>query len=311
MKFNLAQEHKQNYLLNWKFWFKLLIGLFLICLIIGMYIKNMIELGALANQLTSFFDGKQVTKEALTQHLAELSKQGWSVGKFMDWIAINMSFGKDGLKQFDFGANFGDYTVNTFSYFTTLSNIAVAVWFILAALQPKNEGKRGYLSYKVTLIVVTYITITMLIYNGLLLPQMLGSGGGLTPMGWFESMTEHVVGPLLFIFYICFFFNVEHKHQNKKSFMIKEWPWHVAILVTYAIYAMVRGEIRYQGDKPAGTQYPYFFLNIHAEKVLGMPGWAWFIIAIILVSGICLGFSMAYHTILDKRSQKQTADVVA
>ncbi|AVP49156.1 Pr6Pr family membrane protein [Williamsoniiplasma luminosum] len=313
MKFNLKQEFKQQYLMDWKFWFKALAGSFLLCLIIAMYIKGLVEIGTLKNKLIENLKNMDGYKE--TEVIAYLNTlKGTELYDKMTWISLNMNFVNESgsldkvLKGFMIGANFGDSTIQTFSYFTTLSNIAVGVWLLLAAFKPQNEGKKGFLSYGMTLVVTTYITITMLIYNGMLLPQMLASGRNLTPVGWLESVVEHMVMPLAFILYICFFFKSEVCY-TKKQFMKKEWWKQLLVLAIYAIYIMVRGEMRYQGGKPKSTQYPYFFMDIHADNMMGMPGWAWLIIAMIFVIAICLGFSMIYHIILTKRNSKNINQV--
>ncbi len=42
-------------------------------------------------------------------------------------------------------------------------------------------------------------------------------------------------------------------------------------------------------------EYQYFFLQITNPKVQGLPGIVWFIIAIILISGIITAFGGLYH----------------
>ncbi|PPE05183.1 Pr6Pr family membrane protein [Williamsoniiplasma lucivorax] len=308
MKFNLSQKYKQQYLKNWKFWFKLFWGLSIIVVLLSSYIVEMVGLNALKHDLQNHFQNMgHWTSSEIEAYLKQLINSDNRLYSRMNWIAINLKFDQNHggvLTDYNIGVNFGDFTIHTFSFFTTLSNLAVGLWFLLAAFYPQNEGKKHYLSYGSTLAVVTYITITLVIYNGILLPKAISIKKNMEAIVWIVSTFLHLVAPIVFIVYICYCFELDARYQDE-NIMKKQWPKLILILLIYAIYIMLRGEMRYRSGKPVNTQYPYFFLAVHERW-----GWAMFIGSSIVVLVLCLGCSMIYHTILLKKLQKKQEKMV-
>ncbi|ATZ18777.1 hypothetical protein ESOMN_v1c03950 [Williamsoniiplasma somnilux] len=293
---------------DWKFWFKLIIGLSIMGLIIGTKISDMVSLMTASKQVEAILASselKGISIDDIFNKVKEIATlKGFDEARsYMNWISIvpNKIDG-DNIGWLS-STSFGDFFINSFTYFTTLSNIAVGIWFLVAALKPQNEGIKGYISLNSTIIVTTYITITLIIYNGILLPTSLMNGDYMSAFNWTTTVLEHMLFPLALILYVALVMKPINT-QKAKQYIKKGWVKAIILLLTYGILILIRGEIRYQGNKPVDTQYPYFFLRVHEAKVVGLPGVAWFFIAVIAIAAILIGFSTLYMHILNTRENK-------
>ncbi|WHQ36709.1 Pr6Pr family membrane protein [Spiroplasma sp. SV19] len=182
----------------------------------------------------------------------------------------------------------GDYTFNYFSYFTMQTNLLVFAWLLGAGLFPKYEGKSKWLGYKLTLAITTYISITFLIFNLMLLPFDQPQ----TWKAWLYSTIQHVICPIAMIVYFLFFMERQNNITITKVYWRQDL-WKLYFYpIAWAIVNMIRGEFRWQAGK--AFPYQYFFLNIHASKG-GIPGAVWFVIAVIAVSGLVFGLGTLYN----------------
>lgn len=287
---------------DWKFWYKLLAGIAVIAMVLAVYIQ---ELTAIANLKQDVMNWFKTWTGGSPEDLWKALNEQFGTREEMNWISIVPSVitksGEISIDNVRISAGYGEYTIANFSFFTILSNIAVGLWFLVAAFKPLKEGKKGLIGYEPSLMVTTAITVTMLIWLTALMPGNVMGGKDITWFRWFAGITQHVVFPLLLIFYICLFWKPDHIFKNKE-YMKKGWWKIVALILIYGVYILIRGELRYQGDKPHDTQYPYFFLRIHDAKLPGLPGpgWMWFLIIVAVIIGICLGFSIAYNTIVGR-----------
>ncbi|QHX35776.1 hypothetical protein STIUS_v1c02210 [Spiroplasma sp. TIUS-1] len=193
------------------------------------------------------------------------------------------------------------------SFFTVQSNLLVAFWLMISLI--KQEGDHKLLTTKVSIFVATYITITMLIFNLVLLPELCISEpktSDIHPSNWkgttwFKQMTLHLVGPLLFIFYILFFMKTDEA-KGTKEFLKNDSLKVMYYPIVYGIYILIRAEIRIAMGMPTtGTStYPYFFMNLRES-------WYFFIMIVFILIGLCIGLSTLYNLIISKRiNQKQT-----
>ncbi|ATG97562.1 Pr6Pr family membrane protein [Mesoplasma lactucae] len=211
------------------------------------------------------------------------------------WAIQTQDANGNWITHYDYSGNVVQY----FSFFTNQSNILVLAWWIIALFFPWKEGKKGLVGTRMTLYTITYISVTMLIYCGMILPQKISSGGGYTGGEWFASIGLHVVGPLAIIIYALFFMNkyVFHSTKNewlkKKSWQIIDYP------AIYGIYILIRGQLRYSSGHTDPQSYPYFFFWIHSD-VWGLPGGAWCVIAIIIIFLLLIGLSTLYAFVFNK-----------
>lgn len=294
----LKQHFRKELFKDWKFWYKFLFGLAILIVILQTWITSMIQVNNVQNEITQWINQQETmpTFEQIHEQLKDT--------KFLAWISLNPIFGEGGLQvKWNVGANFGDLTINTFTYFTALSNIAVGIWFLIAAFKPQNEGQKGYLSNTMTITILTYITITAIIWHTFLLPVQLMAQIG--KPGLAESLaygfTQHLIFPLSIILYIAFIFVPKNMFTSK--YYIKNHMWKaIIVLFIYTGVMLIRGEIRYQGNKPSHL-YPYFFLDVH-HSTFGIPGIAWFFIITIVITSIVIGFSILYTRTLYNKENK-------
>lgn len=287
---NFKLESKTN-LKKFSFWYKTFAMFFIFGVLFSSLIMGLVELTALRNNVDQWLTAHPgIINEP---NFGDLFKNAFEGAKELKWISINP------VNPTYIRADYGGYIVAHFTFFTVLSNFAIAFWFLFAILQPSKEGKSGYVGYRMTLILTTFITITMIIWLGLLMPTSLANGDKMNAIDWFYGLTEHLLFPLLFIGYVLLIFKVEGEVMDQKTYMKKEWKNIIFILLGYGAYCLIRGEIRYQGHQP--SMYPYFFFNIHAAKVNGLPGPVWFVIALLLIAGISIGFSSGYNKLILKK----------
>lgn len=142
------------------------------------------------------------------------------------------------------------------SYFTTWSNIFSAIFFIYSAMFHYNEGKGKFDNSEVAKIVVTYMTLTIAIYN---LNQIMSDDPYIFE-DWIYLMSficEHSLVPILAILYYLLFYN----HENAKTIkeFSRKWVWYMVLgLVLYLTIFSVIGFIgKALGWKPLfGTNNP-------------------------------------------------------
>jgi len=195
----------------------------------------------------------------------------------------------------------GDFTFHIFSFFTIQTNIMVILWFILGAIFHDREGKidsRWFGQY-MTLAITTYITITGIIFNTMLLPFLTIEGF----YGWFTNVVEHMVCPVVAIVYFLCFMKREKGSVLTSQLFWKKYLWKYFIYpIVWVIVMMIRGEFRYEAGK--FWPYPYFFMNVH-ESTGGIAGGIWLAIAAIFIIAIVLGISTLFNWIAYKQLAKQ------
>lgn len=250
----------KSYLIDWKFYFKLFFGLFLTATLLYTWLDSLI------NGIT------------LTD-AEKASAPNW------EWYIQDK----------------GDYTLNFLSYFTIQTNIFVALWFVLSAIFHNKEGKKSskWFGPYVALGVTTFITITGVIYNTMLLPTQLGRTGF---HFWYTTVVEHMVSPIVMIVYFLAFMNKEKGSVLETKGFLKEKLWLFYLYpIIWLVVMLIRGEFRYQAGK--AYAYQYFFINVH-ETSYGLPGWAWLIIAFVIIVLIIVGFTSLYNSLIYKQQGK-------
>ena len=140
------------------------------------------------------------------------------------------------------GGDIGFVLVNFFSFFTIESNVLAVVAFAVGAVVVAT-GRAETVGFTVfRLVAVTYMTVTLIVYNlllrGIELPQ-----GQTVP--WSNEVL-HVVGPLLIIADWLFTPGRNRLEWNR--------VWAVVVFpIVWAAYTLIRG--------PIVGWYPYPFLN--------------------------------------------------
>ncbi|ARU92065.1 hypothetical protein SCLARK_001561 [Spiroplasma clarkii] len=94
--------------------------------------------------------------------------------------------------------NYEIFTIDFLSTFTILSNFLVLFWLLFAAIFYKKEGEAKLLSQTSGLIASVYISVTLVIYNFVLVP--LDSAFPKDSFNQYVSIMNHVINPLAFVF---------------------------------------------------------------------------------------------------------------
>lgn len=226
---------------------------------------------------------------------------GW-LSPIINGITVSDSQKKDAINWSWFVQDKGDFSLNYLSFFTIQTNILVALWFVFGTIFHNREGKSDsrWFGHCMTLGITTFITITGIIFNTMLLPAMYKDIHGF--YGWFTNVIEHMVCPLVAIIYFVFFMN-----RNKTAILAtkpfwKKYLWRYYVYpIIWAIIMLIRGEFRYNAGK--AWDYQYFFLNVHKTS-FGIPGVIWLLIVIVFISIIIFAVSTLFNIITYRQVNK-------
>ncbi|WP_026389543.1 Pr6Pr family membrane protein [[Acholeplasma] multilocale] len=326
-KVNLNKFVKRFDFSDYRTWYKLIIGIGMLSFILAIVIVDIVDIFELRNQVDAYLKtvGDTTDIQTIKDGLAQYIGDGISSQK-LAWVNISQQLvesvnDKDVMvMEFFTTVNIFGYIVFYFSYFTTLSNVLIAVWLTYAAFAPQREGVKGLLSSKGAILTATYITITMLIYNLVLLPVGLMAGNGIEANWyWVNQFGLHLIMPLLFIAYAVFM--MDHKNEElAKAKVFQQWLMQFCGLIGYAIYTFIRGGIREgMGNKIASTNFPYFFVELwhkdplHAGKYDdlgnyvsgGIHGAILFFVVVIIIAAFMIGFSTLYMYIIRQLNKRK------
>ncbi|WP_162649416.1 hypothetical protein [Spiroplasma sp. TIUS-1] len=276
-----TNQNKWIILKDWKFWFQLSIAILILVALLTDYMDGMINIA------TKFTD-------------PDSGLNMWQISN-------------GNLNGYDYAG----FTIFYFTFFTSQSNIFVILWCLISVIKwnKKSITDNDLLTYAIA----TYITITMLIFQTMLFPLSFikNSEGEMAIsswrfINWFTQESLHLIGPLMFIIFVLIVRQKSSTIDTKTLVTKKIWVSFTYPLI-WGIGELIRGEFYYQSNRPVGTQYHYFFMNIHLNggesgypiPGLSIPGILWFIIAILFILAIALGFFVLYNFIVNKRTQKQ------
>ncbi|WP_159500379.1 Pr6Pr family membrane protein [Microbacterium sp. 18062] len=156
-----------------------------------------------------------------------------------------------------------------FLYFTVLSNILCLTWLVLLAIRTirdlRAHGPRGAStpSARFSLAVVFSITVTMLVYLIVLVPETFTQGNGYTPFTLTDNLV-HIVAPCLLIGDWLLFV------PKGRSRWFDPLAWAL-IPLAYVAFAFVYGALG--GLFGGGTRYPYPFMDVDRNGVDGVVLW--------------------------------------
>ena len=180
----------------------------------------------------------------------------------------------------DAGGEVGVMLVNFFSFFTIESNVLAVISLVIGAVVVA-AGRSETAAFTVfRLVAVTYMTVTLIVYNlllrGIELPQ-----GQTVP--WSNEIL-HVVGPLLIIADWLF---APGRHRL-------EWNrvWAVVVFpIVWAAYTLIRG--------PIVGWYPYPFLNPGNSE----NGYLSVAFYVILIAAVMVGVGAAAIWVTRRRAR--------
>ena len=183
-------------------------------------------------------------------------------------------------------------------YFTNLSNFLCLAVMVLGLIQTISKKEDSYVSAAPLLkfIGMLGILLTFLVFNLLL----AGAEGRDPQLNWrIGSICFHVVLPLM---YIADWFIFYERKQCKWHYPIAS----IAFPLGYAIFLLIQAIIlKFDSSilTPTGGGsliYPYFFVNLDTQGVLGVLMW----IAILTVGFVALGFVFFGLDKLTKQNKK-------
>ena len=138
------------------------------------------------------------------------------------------------------GQDMAGRLADTVSYFTTWSNVLVAIVFALLAVR---TTRRGQIFHVVLFNALLMIFVAGLVYNAILAPS------GVPKHGWdlLTTTLEHTITPLLALFVWAIFGPRDWltRHQILPALVIP---------IVWVVFTMIRGAIV--------NAYPYGFLNV-------------------------------------------------
>lgn len=202
------------------------------------------------------------------------------------------------------------------SYYTTWTNFFSAIFFLYSAFFHHTEGKGKFNNDQVAQIVITYLTLTILVYN---INQLIAEHPySFDSWKYIMSLVcEHTLGPILaIIYYLCFY---NHKNiKNIKEFS-KKWVWYmIAGLLFYLVLFSIIGFLGKAFDWKAlyGTMdgsdesstFVYPFIDWYHGVGLFRPAWLECLLIVILIIGVETGFDYLYSFTAIKINQSHWQD---
>lgn len=158
------------------------------------------------------------------------------------WTAMAVRMWLNWLLVIDGGTPIEVYG-NAFSYYTTQTNLIVAVWVTIAVVYHKNDEKPFILSPSIHGAITGYISITFIIFALLLSAYYQPTG-----IEAFTNISMHYIIPIMFI--IDWFIS-ECDVQYQYSWLIY---WLIYPFI-YLAYSVIRGYIT--------GFYPYYFIDLN------------------------------------------------
>lgn len=167
-------------------------------------------------------------------------------------------------------------------YYTFHTNVFVGLWYVAVGLFPGKQKNTFWIKDGFKGAVTTYITITGLVYNAVLIPYEK-SFLGYIPL--VSIITHSVVPTMMILDYIV------TPTVSKPDW--KKLPWWLSYPWLYAAFCLINGAI--------SGFYPYPFINPTMVRSTGMLVFNY--IALILVHA---GLAAIYLAIARRKAAKQT-----
>ena len=184
--------------------------------------------------------------------------------------------------------SYSERASNFFAFFTIQSNIIVVLWLLVSLWWDRYRSKLTFnhkLYYQISLAVVTYITITMLVF-------WIGIFGtrntqeAYNSLGWISTISLHLFMPIGMITVFILSFQGYFYDYRRHHFLA---CWFIyAYLFFYFIITIFRGVLRQASNTLPASWFPYFFLNIYEYNIVIT------VIATIMISIGCVLFQYFY-----------------
>lgn len=204
------------------------------------------------------------------------------------------------------------------SYYTTQTNLFSAIFFIFSAFFHHHEGKGKFDNDQVAQIVITYMTLTILVYN----INQIAAERPYHFDSWKFVMSlicEHTVIPILsIIYYLCFY---DHKNIKDLKEFSKKWVWFMVLglfiyLIVFSIIGFLGRAFHWKelygtmdGSGESST-FVYAFIDWYHGVGLFRPAWLECIVFILLINVVMIGFDYLYSFSAIKINQSHWQDKI-
>lgn len=103
------------------------------------------------------------------------------------------------------------------------------------------------------------------------------------------------------------------KQTVKEQLSFKElkttWIIGILCLIGYGLLGIIKGLLKVAGgtSQSSNDSFPYFFLQITNSNLLGtgIPGIVFFLIFVVIISGVFIGFSSLYRCVIYQYHYRQ------
>lgn len=204
--------------------------------------------------------------------------------KMCNFIIVLSSF--LGLLFTFFGNNF--MSNNSLYYFTIESNIWILMISFIFLIFDIFKIKIPNFLYIIKYIFTVSITLTFIIFNFVIVPQMLATSVSLEELFCFSNVALHMVSPLFAVYSFIFF---DKELKIKKNYYL----FGITMPLLYFIFCIVLSNILVKEIFVMGntvSKFPYFFMNYIENgwfnislDVFKMGTFYWVFIIAILVIG--------------------------
>ncbi|AGY41604.1 unknown transmembrane protein [Mesoplasma florum W37] len=299
-KEKLTAWYKNYTLKDWRFWYKTLFVVLMTFIVLFSYIQLFVNMSSVVKQINDLNLSSDIASDKLKEVLDNLNLSK-SIQERLIFYKTSDGLLHAGYQPFE-------QFIQMSSFFTLISNLLILIWMYVALFKPLNEGKKGILNKRTSIIFAAYITVTFLLYN--LILRITVSEIANNFMSHFVNEMFHTVAPIFFIGYVLF----GVKWEKGTAFNFKElsttWVFGILGLCSYGAYAIIRGLLKVAGGTPGSSQqaFPYPFLQVTELNVkmgaIELPGIVLFLIFMIVIASICIGFTSLYNFIIIKNVNK-------
>lgn len=208
-------------------------------------------------------------------------------------------------------------SLTTYLFYTTQSNILVMALSIIFAIKQYKQLKGKEVAYSSNLMLIKYIstiaiTITFIVYSGLLLPEIIAKKE-FERFFTVNNFTLHYITPILAI--VSFFvFDKNYLPKTKHAFLTIIAP------LVYFIFAILLSLLPgngFFGTETAPSKFPYFFLNYETNGWFNTSGgifklgvfW-WVIILFVAISALSYGYIALFNKFHKNKLQAQVNEQI-
>ena len=185
-----------------------------------------------------------------------------------------------------------DNIIESFSYYTTQSNLLIVIFFIYISIKEIIKNPVTATDHVIKGMLTVNIILTMVVYHFMLRPLIANIDPAVYEVGSLRDMIMHYIVPLMVLGHWLIFNLKKHYHPTYPLL----WIMQPVLYLTYTTgYITLGGQYHY-GD--AYHNYPYFFLDYQTHGFLIVSLYALLILSTVITLGYSLyGLQKLYHKV--------------